>query len=338
MSSAGIRKKGVALAFGAVLAACSDPAPPPASAAPEPVLVETQVIGPASAGVVEASGLVAFRRETPLSFAAAGRVEAVLAEEGASVRAGQILSRLKRTTSGADDREAETARRTAEQDVERTRRLFERGFASQAALDRALLALEKVREDVALAAPADGVILRRSLERGQVVSPGEAVFVLGESRAGMVVRAPVSAAEAARIRQGLAARVSVRGRAEADGRVLRTGAKSEEATGLFEVEILIEGASGLRSGEVAQVRLQPEAQAAAADGVLIPTLALVNARADQAEVFVLADGRARRRGVETGGVTSEGVLVLTGLAPGDVVITRGAARLKDGDQVRTDLE
>ena len=52
-------------------------------------------------------------------------------------------------------------------------------------------------------------------------------------------------------------------------------------------------------------------------------------------VYVIDDtGAARRRAVETGGVTDEGVLILKGLLAGDRVVTRGAALLREGDPVR----
>ena len=61
---------------------------------------------------------------------------------------------------------------------------------------------------------------------------------------------------------------------------------------------------------------------------------MLDARADQGVVFVLdAKGHARRRAVETGGVSDKGVTILKGLSAGDSVITRGASMVRDGDAV-----
>jgi RND family efflux transporter MFP subunit len=335
MSKGRLIVAGAVLALVAHLAGCSpdDGGEAQAPVEREALPVEVEAVVPGLAGAIEASGLVAYLRETPLSFAAAGRIVDVMADEGDTVRSGQLLARLQRTTSGADDREAAAARRTAEQDVERTRRLFERGFASRAALDRAELALEKARDDLELTAPAAGVVLRRQIERGQVVAPGASVFVVGEVGSGLVVRAPLSAREAAAVRSGLAADVRVRGRDVMKGEILRVAAKSDELTGLFEVEVAIRTSERLRSGEIADISIAAGPTAGEVGAVVIPAIALTNARADQGEVFVVVDGRARRRAVETAGVSSLGVSVLSGLAPGDLLITRGAARLKDGDPV-----
>jgi multidrug efflux pump subunit AcrA (membrane-fusion protein) len=90
-------------------------------------------------------------------------------------------------------------------------------------------------------------------------------------------------------------------------------------------------------GEVAEISLAArEAVAGAAPGYfVIPAIALIDARADQGVVFVIdAEGKARRRPVETGGVTDAGVSILKGLVAGDRLITRGASMVRDGDAVR----
>ena len=52
-------------------------------------------------------------------------------------------------------------------------------------------------------------------------------------------------------------------------------------------------------------------------------------------MFVIdAEGKARRRPVETGGVGDQGVTILKGLEAGVRVITRGASMVRDGDAVR----
>lgn len=67
----------------------------------------------------------------------------------------------------------------------------------------------------------------------------------------------------------------------------------------------------------------------------MPTLALLDARADQGVVFVVdTNNVARRRPVRTSGVTQDGVLVVEGLTPGDRIVSAGAAYVTDGASVR----
>ncbi|MGE0742928.1 MAG: efflux RND transporter periplasmic adaptor subunit [Hyphomonadaceae bacterium] len=300
-------------------------------------LVEVVAVQPyASAGAVRASGLVGYKREPQLAFAAPGIVGALDVDAGDVVRRGQRLATLRRTSVGSNADEAALARANAERDLARTQALYERGFVSEARLDDARLAVERARDSSVLTAPADGVILRRTAETSQTVAAGTPIFILGEAASGIVVRAPVASQEAARIRVGDAAQVRVAGAPVLQGRVTRVGAKGNDATGAFEVEVEVAAPEGLRSGMVAEVEVAPSVTGQAqAEAIIVPTLSLLDARADQGVVFVVdAEDVARRRAVRTSGVTQEGVLVVEGLAPGDRVVSSGAAYLRDGVAVR----
>jgi RND family efflux transporter MFP subunit len=307
------------------------------SAAPPP-LVEIVVLQPTSNTVsVRASGLLAYKRETALAFAAPGVIETMTADVGDVVAAGKTLATLRRTTVGADSSEAEIARTTAERELQRVQTLHEKGFASDAALERAKLALERVRERLTIAAPASGVILQRAAERGQTVNAGAPVFVLGETSSGIVLLASVTAADAARVKAGDTVDVTLRGTERRTGKVARIAARSTDGTGAFDVEVSLGDGAGLRSGEVGEVVIQSTTatEGPATRTFIIPALSLIDARADQGMVYVVdAEGVARRRSVVTGGVSGAGVVVLNGLAEGDRVIANGAAKVRDGDAVR----
>lgn len=299
-----------------------------------PIVHVVEVQPQLAPGAIRASGLVGHRREPQLAFAAPGVVTSIEVDAGDIVRRGQRLATLRRTSVGSNPDEAALARANAERDLARTQTLFERGFVSQTRLDEATLALERAREASLLTAPANGVILRRNAEVAQTLAAGAPVFVFGDTASGLVVRAPVSSSEAARIQIGDAALVRV-ANAEHQGRVTRVGAKGNESTGAFEVEIELADGSALRSGTVAEVEVTASGADVDAPTIVVPTLSLLDARADQGVVFVVdAAAVARRRAVRTTGVTQEGVLVVEGLAAGDRVISAGAAYVRDGERVR----
>lgn len=288
-----------------------------------------------AAGAVRASGMVGYKREPQLAFAAPGVVADIAVDAGDVVRRGQRLATLRRTSVGSNADEAALASANADRDLQRTQDLFERGFVSQARLDDARLAAERARASSVLTAPANGVILRRSAEVSQTVAAGAPVFVFGDTASGLVVRAPVASIDAARIQVGDAASVRIAGAATHQGRVTRVGAKGNDGTGAFEVEIEIANPGALRSGTVAEVEVASSGAASAAPTITVPTLSLLDARADQGVVFVVdAEGIAHRRAVRTAGVTQDGVLVVEGLGAGDRVIAAGAAYVRDGESVR----
>jgi len=325
----------VVLAAATLLAACSGGDAEQATAVAEGPLVEVVEVAHASAaGTIRASGMVGYRREPVLAFTANGIIGGIDVDSGDVVRRGQRLATLRRTGAGANVDEAALARANAERDLARTQELFERGFVSEARLESARLAVERARDSSVLTAPADGVILRRAADPAQTVAAGTPVFVFGETASGIVVRAPVASSDAARIRVGDVAQVNVNG-AQRAGRVTRVGAKGDDATGAFEVEIEVTAPDGLRSGMVAEVEVAAQPGANAQTAIIVPTLALLDARADQGVVYVLdANAVARRRAVRTAGVTQAGVIVVEGLNPGDRVVAAGAAYVRDGETVR----
>ena len=157
---------------------------------------------------------------------------------------------------------------------------------------------------------------------------------IGESRTGIIVEASMTASEVSQLRVGDVASVNIRERAALAGRVARIAPKGTQS-GLFTVEVQVDQPAGLRSGEVAEVVIAGRADAQEIAAVhVVPAISLIDARADQGVVFVVdAEGKARRRAIETGGVSDRGVTILKGLSDGDRVITRGASMVRDGDAV-----
>lgn len=328
---------GVALAL-TFLAACGDAGErnaPPTDVGP--VVRVTEVAPISGPSVIQASGIIGFKRETDLAFNAPGVIAAIDVDSGDRVRRGQRLASLRRTSGGSNVDEAALARANAERDLARTQELYDRGFVSEARLDDARLAVERARDSSALTAPADGVILRRFAEPSQTVNAGTPVLAFGETGSGVIVRAPVSSAAAARVRTGDLAtvRLSELGGQARQGRVTRVGAQGDQLTGAFEIEIDIRDREGLRSGMVATAEIAATAPATGDGALLAPTLSLLDARADQGVVFVVdAQNVARRRAVRTAGVTQDGVIIVEGLSPGERVVSAGAAYVRDGEPVR----
>ena len=300
-----------------------------------------------AAGAVRASGLVAYQRETALSFKVPGVIARLNVDEGDRVSAGQTLASLNLTEYSANFAEADAALRTAESQLIRAQTLHEKGLVAQARLDDAQLAVERARaarqstgfnrSQGVIVAPSSGIILRRAADPNQNVSPGQPVLTLGEVNSGLIVRAGIAASDAARIKTGDPATIRITGLPgqTRTGRVTRVSAKSDAATGGFDVEIAVTPIDGLRSGLVA------EADIAASGGgggdaapIRVPTLALLDARADQGVVRVVdAQNVAHRRSVQTAGLDRDSVLIVGGLEPGERIVSSGAAYVRDGQPV-----
>jgi RND family efflux transporter MFP subunit len=331
-----------------LLSACGGgDAPPPPPRQPAQA-VRVADVGPASgASDLLVAGTVRLKRETPLSFNTPGRIAAILVREGDRVQAGQLLARLDTTSLGAAQASAQAEVVRAGADLKRSEDLFAKGWVTAARVEqaRASMAAAQARAraagfDVALAvlrAPAAGVVLARPGEPGQIVQPGQAVLTLGELGQGFVLRLPLADRDAARVTQGQLASVTIPalGGGVLTGRVSEVGARGDDGTGTFRIEVALPPEARLASGQIGQARLALGGAAPSGAPLMVPATAVFAARADEGFVYVLepVTRRVRQRQVALGTVEPGGVIVTAGLKAGEQVVTTGIDRLRDGQVV-----
>jgi RND family efflux transporter MFP subunit len=299
------------------------------------VPVRVVSVAPVS-GVTEldVAGTVRLKRETPLAFNTSGRIAAILVREGDRVQAGQLLARLDTTALGANQGSAAAEVVRARADMKRAEDLFAKGWVTAPRVEQAratmVAAQARVRAagfDVTLAflrAPAAGVVLARPVEPGQIAQPGQAILTIGEMNQGFVMRLPLADRDAARVRQGQPATVHIPA----------LGARGDDGTGTFRIELKLPADKRLASGQIGTARLTLGPAEPGAP-ISVPATAVFAARADEGFVYVLepVTRRVRRRQVALGTVSDAGVVVTAGLKPGDQVVTTGIDRLREGQVI-----
>jgi RND family efflux transporter MFP subunit len=335
------------MVFGAaVLSACSSEAPPPPAREPALPVRVTSVQTISGAADLIVAGTVRLKRETPLAFNTPGRIASILVREGDRVAAGQLLARLDTTALGAAQASAAAEVVRARSDLKRSEDLFTKGWVTAPRVEqaRATMAAAQARAraagfDVSLAAlraPTAGVVLARPGEPGQIAQPGQAVLTIGEMGQGFVLRVPLADRDAARVKIGQPASVTISalGPAALAGRVSEVGARGDDGTGTFRVEVKLPPDGRLASGQIGQARLTLGAIPADAP-LQVPSAAVFAARADEGFVYVLepVTRRVRQRLVSLGTVDDSGVVVLAGLKSGEQVVITGIDRLRDGQVV-----
>lgn len=335
------------LAAAVVLPACRGAAPEAAAAeplAPErvPVRVAEVARGPL-ARPVRGTGTVRLKSEADLSFKVGGVVAAVLVEEGARVKRGQVLARLDPTEVDAAFRQAREGSAKAVRDLERVRRLHASGALPVSELENAETgaSLAKAAVDAAsfnaqraaIVAPDDGRVDRRMVEPGEVVAPGRPVLHVSGRSKGAVVRVGLTDRDALRVRAGDAATVVLDARPEPPiaGVVEQLATVATPGAGTFEVEVKLEApADTLLSGLTAKVTIaHTETELAS-----VPLDALVDGRGADAAVFVVAGDRARRLPVKIAFLADGRAAVASGLGAEPRVVAAGASALADGALVR----
>jgi RND family efflux transporter MFP subunit len=339
-----------AVLCGAVLlAGCSADEVAPAPVAETPVPVSLAAASPAGGeSSLVVSGTVRLKRETPLSFNTPGRIAAINVLEGDSVGKGAVLARLDPTSLAAASSSARAEAARAQADLARLESLYKKGWVTAPRVETARAAaaaaearVQQAGFEVGLAtirAPASGLILRRPGEPGQIVNPGQTVLVLGEASSGYVLRVPIADADLARVRLGQLAAVSIPalGREPLAARVTEVGARGDDTTGTFRVELALPPQPGLRSGQIGSARLRFGGTAPAGGAVTVPAMAVFSARADEGFVYVYdaGSGRVKLRQVSLGPLDDQGLTITAGLTPGEQVVTSGPDRLRDGRQVK----
>jgi len=323
-------------------AGCGKPEQP---AAPAAVPVRTTVVteGPATPPL-EYTGVVAARDELRLSFKVGGVVQRVTVREGDHVRKGQVLAQLDPTEIGAQVDQAAQLASKAERDRQRGEALYAdqvipleqlQNLRTQAEVAASQLRAARFNRQYAVIwAPADGVVLRRTVEERELAAPGQVMLVVGRADSGFVVRFAVADRDVVRLQRG--ATLQVRLDAWPDqmfaAEVRQIAGAADLASGLFEIEATLAPTSQpLATGLVGRVRLSPPDSGPRL--AYVPIGAVLEGHDDQARVFVADGDIARRRDVQVAFITADSVALRGGVKPGEKVIAVGAPYVEDGGRI-----
>lgn len=336
---------GLTVAAAATLAACSSPTATGPKADPLPQVRIAAVDSEQQAATITGVGTVALRRETSLGFTSAGRIARLNVNEGDVVRKGQLLAALDTTTVAADLMRARAERERAAAEYRRSSALMAQGWITRLRLDNAKASLEAADANVdaagfqtrnaAIVAPGSGTVLARLAEPGQVVAAGTPVLVIGEAASGYVLRVPLSDRDAARVRRGAPATVTLAamdGQTVA-GQVIEIGGRSDRATGTFAVEIGLPADARLRSGQIGEVSITGSGPTTTR--LRVPATAVFAPRAGEGFVYVVdrATRRVKLRKVTIADAGDDGIRVTGGLARGEWIATSRVDRLSDGARI-----
>ena len=293
---------------------------------------------------VSVSGVVEPIRTVGVNSQLSGALLGVNVQEGDRVARGAVLARLDDRELQAQLLAAEANFSVAEAAYERAQQLRERQVITLPEFERertayasAAAQLDQLRARVGYAvvnAPIDGVVVEKSVEAGDVVSTNARLFTLADLST-MVARVGVSELDVVELSPGEATTIQLDaypGRAFT-GRIRRVFPAGDPQTRLVPVEVELgpEARAVARPGFLARVTF---ALGARENVLLVPASAIVSGTGGTSAVFVVANGVATRRTVETG-LTSEGqVEIVAGLAAGDTIVITGANSLRDGMDVR----
>jgi len=280
-----------------------------------------------------------------------GSVARIAFDSGRSVDAGDVLVELDTRQERAQLAAMEAQRDLARINFDRMQQLVKEGVIAQTEYDNATAQQKateaqvgEIRATIArktIRAPFSGILGIRQVNLGQYLSAGEAIVPL-ESLDPIYVNFGVPQQTAAQVRVGGTLRVSSNdvGGIKFAGRITALDSIVNEATRNFQVQATLANPGGkLRPGMFVQVEI--------ATGVARPVIALPATAINYApygdSVYVVSElkdpGGKSYRGVRQQLVKIEGslgdqVAVVSGVNPGDEVVSSGVFKLRNGAAVQ----
>ncbi len=336
----------------------------PAFGAPGNATVPTvTVISPGQgtyAGIINATGTLAARREMPVGVVGeGGRVVSVPVEAGDWVNAGQILAvidrsvQIQQTASAAAQIEVSRAdAELAQANLDRALLLVERGFVSQADIDRltatrdAAVARVRVAEaqlgerqarnaQLNIVAPAAGLVLERNVEPGQVVGGGSGVLFSIARGGEMELLAQIGETELGNIPLGASGTVVPVGTERSfTCQVWQKSPTISEQTRQGTARCALSYDPALRPGGFASIELNSGAVVAPR----LPESAILTDAQGSYVMIVNGDNQIERRAVTLGLITDGGIVIDSGLDGSERIVARAGGFLTFGETVEPVLE
>ena len=299
---------------------------------------------------LNAIGTVAAVQGVTVSADLPGVVEQILFDSGRSVSQGDVLVRLDTKQERAQLAAAEAQRDLARLELDRAKDLYAKQIVAQSALDNASAQAKQAEARIAeiratidrktIRAPFGGVLGIREVNLGQYLAGGAPIVSLQALRPAYV-NFSVPQQEMGMLTIGAPIEVTSESLQSPEaGRVTALDSVVDEATRNIRVQAVFENRSGhLRPGMFVQAQLAREGKVHA---VTVPASAIAYAPFGDS-VFIVKmitdkDKAKTYRGVrqqfvKLGGSRGDQVALLSGVKPGEEVVTSGVFKLRPGAAV-----
>lgn len=291
---------------------------------------------------IESVGTAQANESLNLTAKVSDTVTAVHFEDGQLVEQGDVLVELTNNAEAARLSEARSAMEEARRQYERLQSLIATNLISQTDLEESRTRYETAEarlegvianmDDRLIRAPFTGILGFRNISEGTLVTPSMVITTLDDIS---VIKLDFNIAEVylAQLASGLTVQansVVYRGRVF-DGIVRNIGSRVDPVTRSVQVRAEIDNSEGLlRPGMLLTVGLTLNER----DTVVVPEEALVPSQGRQYVFVVDEENVARRVEVQLGRRRPGLAEIVSGVVPGQRVVTQGVAQVRPGQAVR----
>jgi len=307
--------------------------------ATEPAVISVTKIksGPLNQSV-RTSGVLASKTQSDLSFMTSGIIKHIYVKEGYTVRKGDLLAELDLTEISSRVNQAQLAYEKAKRDFARVKALYadsvvtlENYEDAETALDLASANLQIARFNLdysRIIAPSDGKILKKTREINEITAAGYPVFVFASTETDWILKVSLSDRDIVRINRMDSATV----RFDAyPGKLFRAvvtemSGAANLLSGTYDIELKLTNLpERLVTGLIGSAEIFTDTN----HYLIIPYVSLTEASGNKGFVFVVKNDTAYKREITVHTVTDDGLFIASGLSAGEIVVTSGAAWLKD---------
>lgn len=290
---------------------------------------------------ITVSGTLKPYEETILMPEVSGRVVSINLPEGEAVKKGVVLIELFSGDLQAQLQKSQAQLQIAEETLKRQSELIKVSGISQSDYDQAQLQVKSIKADMEvlqvqigktrIRAPFDGTIGLRNISLGAQVTPSTPLVTIREIKQ-LKLDFSVPEKYSSIVKAGSKIKFTVQGDDKKyDATVMATEQSIESTTRNLKSRAIVKNQSAnLFPGAFANVELR---LAENKQSLLVPTQVIIPQERKK-QLILAKQGKAKFVVVTTGIRTSSKIEVLSGIQPGDTVVTSGILFLKPGASLK----
>jgi multidrug efflux system membrane fusion protein len=294
---------------------------------------------------IERSGILSAQNEAKLSFKIGGYVKKIYSDEGHSVKKGALLASLDLVEITAQVAQAQSAYEKALRDLKRVERLYTDSVVTLEQKQNASTAMKVAEANLEIAlfnqrhaqilAPADGTILKKFVEKNELIAAGIPVFYFAPTSQNWIIRIGVSDQELLQLQIGDTAHVYFDSYPDVifRAKISELARTADRLTGTFEIELTLYNTKfPLVSGFVGTVRIYPSHMHRV---FIIPIESLIEADGNQGYVFSweAQTQKITKTPIKIFSLADDFIAVSAGLDGINQVISKGSSYLTEQSKI-----
>jgi membrane fusion protein (multidrug efflux system) len=267
------------------------------------------------------------------------RVTGIAARVGMPVGAGQVIINLDKSGTTSQYYQAEANFKNSEKTLQRMKSLYQEGAISLQTLDGAQTAydvakanFDAARSAVELSTPISGEVTALNVSLGDLALPGSVLATIARIRQ-MKVVFNINETDVTSITMGQRVEVYSDAKPElkVEGKIVQLSKSADVRSRSFEIKALFPNTvdSWFKPGMFCRVDLQLLPR----ENTLVIPVSAIQSDGNSSWVFLVRDGRAFQKLIQTGVTDGDNMEVVQGLQAGDLLATVGVNNLHDSSYV-----